>query len=289
MSAQFMPFELDEPSPPAVGTLVCIPGLNSGAYMFTGARSALPRWRIVRFNTPGLPGVPLPLPFTVHAYAEHVRKHLGLLQLGQQPVVVLGHSLGGYTAQELARIWPSMVAKLVLVGTSRGQPDTTRDMKALEEHIGQNFWAWSKQLERDPTTALKPLFGPDFTIRQPDIYMRFIAQRAAAMPEKSATLAQITAGGLFSSMRFVKRLPQPALVVHGTADMLVSFKSGQQLAAALPHGRLLALHDVGHFPPLEHPKFWHYVAEFCEGATLGDDVAPAPNFWTALKRFWGPR
>ncbi|MFN7162930.1 MAG: alpha/beta fold hydrolase [Pseudomonadota bacterium] len=289
MAAQFLPFEHDEPAAPPVGTLVCIPGLNSGSYMFTGARAALPRWRIVRFNTPGLPGVPLPLPFTVHTYAEHVRRHLGLVQLGQQPVVVMGHSLGGYAAQELARIWPSMVAKLVLVATSRGQPDTARDMKGLEAHIGQNFWAWSRQLENDPATALKPLFGPDFPLRQPEVYHTFLALRAAFMPDKSATLAQITAGGIFSSARWAKHLPQPALVIHGTADTLISFKSGQQLAATLPHGRLLALHEVGHFPPLEHPKFWEYVAEFCEGVKLGDDIAPTPNFWTYLKRFWGPR
>lgn len=285
----FLPYEVDEPNGPMVGTLVCIPGLNSGSYMFTGARAVLPHWRIVRFNTPGLPGVPLPLPFTARNYAEHVRKHLGLLQLGSQPLVVLGHSLGGYAAQELAHTWPNMVGKLILVGTSRGQPDTTRDMRELEDHLGQNFWAFSKAIDANPTETLKKFFGPDFAMRQPAVYTQFIQQRQAYMPPKTATLAQISAGGIFSSYRWVKQLVLPTLVIHGTADKLISFKSGQHLAAALPNGRLLALHEVGHFPPLEHPKFWQYVAEFCGGITLGDDVAPLPSFWTLVKRFWGPR
>jgi pimeloyl-ACP methyl ester carboxylesterase len=283
------PFEVDEPQGPPVGTLVCISGLNSGAYMFTGARLLLPRWRIIRFNTPGSAGVPLPLPFSVHRYAEHVQKHLGILQLHQDPVVVLGHSLGGYVAQELARLWPNTVTRLILVSTSRGQPDTTADMRAFEERLGQSFWGFSQHLEADPARALIPFFGPHFQVRHPAIYEHFLQNRAACLPTKAATLAQISAGAIFSSVRWLNRIHIPALVVHGTADILVSFTSGQKLAASLPQGRLLPLHDVGHFPPLEHPKFWEYVSQFCQGITLGEVVEPAPTFLTLLKRFWSIR
>ncbi len=42
----------------------------------------------------------------------------------------------------------------------------------------------------------------------------------------------------------------PALVIHGTADLLLPIEHGRKLAATIPHARGLWLPDVGHvFPP----------------------------------------
>jgi pimeloyl-ACP methyl ester carboxylesterase len=265
---------------------VCIPGLNSGAYMFTGVKATLPNWRIIRFATPGVPGVPLPLPFSAKAYAKHVQQHLNSLPPAAGPLVVLGHSLGGYTAQELARLLGRQMTRLILVATSGGQPHTARDVANMEAKMGKSFWQYMKDLQADPANGLLPLFGLHFPIQYPQAYQNFLALRAACAPQGGATLAQLTAGGLFSSARWAHKLTQPTLVLHGTEDILVTPESGKALAAALPNAHLLLLHGIGHFPPLEHPNFWQYVADFCHGQHLGDKIMQRSGWGQWLRDLW---
>ncbi len=281
-----MPYELDSPSGQPQGTLVCIPGLNSGAYMFTGARAVLPQWRIMRLATPGVAGVPLPMPFSIKAYAKHVQQQLQMLPPAAGPLVVLGHSLGGYAAQELARLMGQQITRLVLVSTSAGQPHTTSDVARMEAAMGQSFWQYMKDLQANPEQGMRPLFGPSFPVQQAAQYQAFIAQRNACAPHGSATLAQLAAGGLFSSVRWAHKLTQPVLVLHGTEDILVSPQSGKALAASLPNAHLLLLHGVGHFPPLEHYNFWYYVADFCHGQHLGDKIIQHSGWGQWWRDLW---
>ena len=253
--------------------------------MFQGAKVVLPQWRIVRFATPGVEGVPLPLPFSAKAYAKHVQKQLQTLPVVAGPVVVLGHSLGGYAAQELARLLGEKVQRLILVSTSNGQPHTARDVSTMEAKLGQSFWQVMQALNDDPAEGMKIFFGPNWPVQQPQGYAWFLAQRTATLPSKTATMAQLTAGGMFSSARWVRKLTQPALVLHGTEDVLVSPASGKALAAALPNAHLLLLHGIGHFPPLEHSNFWHYVADFCHGQHLGDKIVEQSG-WQWLRDLW---
>ena len=268
------------------GTLVCLPGVNSGAYLFTGAAAALPGWRVMRLATPGVEGVPLPLPFSAKAYAKSAHHLLAKLPASAGPLVVLGHSLGGYAAQELARLLGEQLSRLVLVSTSAGQPHTARDVAAMEGKMGQSFWQFMQALEANPEQGLKPLFGPRWPLQQPQAYARFVAQRTAALPSKAATLSQLTAGGLFSSVRWAAKLKCPTLVMHGTDDILVSPASGKALAAAMPNAHLLLLHEVGHFPPLEHANFWQYVADFCHGHHLGDKIIQRSGWSEWFQDLW---
>lgn len=254
--------------------------------MFVGARHALPNWRIVRFATPGVEGVPLPLPFSVKAYAKHVQRYLNTLPAPTGRLVVLGHSLGGYAAQELTRLLGPQVERLILVATSAGQPSTARDVAAMEAKMGQSFWQFMQALAEDPATGMRPLFGHHWPVQQPQAYAHFLAQREATLPGKAATLAQLSAGGVFSSVRWARKLNCPALVLHGTDDILVSPESGKTLAAALPNAHLLLLHGVGHFPPLEHPNFWHYVADFCHGQHLGDKIIQRSGWQEWWQNLW---
>ena len=285
MPTAFPPFERDEPQGRVAGTLVCLSGLNSGSYLFTGARAALPNWRIMRFNTPGVPGTTMPLPFTAASYAKQVATFLQGVPMAQ-PLVVLGHSLGGYAAQELARLGTPAIQRLILVSTGRGQPDTTRDLALLQRASGQSFWEFSRAIGSNPAQAMQPLFGPRWTEQNPAAYQHFLQQRQAYLPDKTATLAQISAGGGFSSVRWAHTLNCPTLVLHGTADVLISPNSGRTLAAAIPNARYMPLLDVGHFPMLEHPQFWEYVGTFAGGTALGEPVTATENWLHKLKAYF---
>lgn len=278
-------FEDHNPGGDNAGTIVCLPGVNSGAYLMEGIISAMPGWRILRLNPPGVSGMPLPLPFSVKAYARQVVETLNNAGVGS--FVLLGHSLGGYSAQEVARMLPERVSRLILVSTSRGQPDTAMDIAAMQRKIGMSFWEFQQTIAKNPIEGHKPLFGQGYPAREPEMYATFLKLRKAHLPVQSVTLAHISAGGLFSSMGWVRRLKMPTMVIHGTADCLVSIESGRKLAQAMPQAQLLELYEVGHFPMLEYASFWEKVRRFAEEASGGfrtDSTESLMRQW--LRKLW---
>lgn len=278
-----------KPRGEAAGVLVCLPGVNSSAYLLEGALEALPDWRIIRVFPPGVDGAAMPFPFSVAAYAKQVLALLEELEITGK-VVVFGHSLGGYAAQELARLAPEKIARLVLVSTSRGQPDTALDMTVFPRKTGISFWELNMLVGKDAAQGMAKLFGPGFAEREPAVFNTFIDQRSAHLPDKTVSLAQLSAGGAFSSIPCIHKVKTPALVVHGSADVLVSAAAGKKLARAMPHAAWLELYGVGHFPMLEHPHFWRKVADFVQsGENVGEELHENGGFVRKMWGFWRAR
>ena len=259
------------------GTLVILPGVNSGAYLMSGVLPTLQHWRVIRMNPPGAAGMPLPLPFSVKAYARQVVETLRRLDVHGE-FVLMGHSLGGYAAQEVARMLPENVKRLILVSTSRGQPDTAMDIAGMQKRIGMSFWELQQFIAKHEGDGHKPLFGPGFAEREPEVFETFLKLRKQHIPTQAATMAHLSAGGMFSSMGWVRKLKMPTLVMHGNEDNLVTVDSGRKLAQALPNAQWLELYGVGHFPMLEYVSFWDKVRQFAEETGLGMQVEQ-PESW----------
>lgn len=279
-------FEDHLPRGERAGTLVCLPGVNSGAYLMGGVLPVMgENWRILRLNPPGVAGMPLPLPFSVKAYARQALDTI-TKQGVDEPIVLLGHSLGGYAAQELARMVPEKVRKLILVSTSRGQPDTALDLAGMQRRIGMSFWDLQQLIGNHDDEGHKPLFGPDFAAREPEVFRAFLNLRKEHLPGHSATLAHLSAGGMFSSMGWIRKLHVPTLVIHGNADNLVSVDSGKKLAQALPDAQWLELFGVGHFPMLEYASFWDKVRQFAVNGGPGMVMDAKETWIKRVMRGW---
>ncbi|HEX2859005.1 MAG TPA: alpha/beta hydrolase [Alphaproteobacteria bacterium] len=266
--------------------ILILPGVNSGTYLFEGVDKLFKDDEVLVLNPPGVgkpPMLELKLPFTPKAYAREALKIVE--NSGWDRFVLIGHSMGGYAAQELAMMVPQKIEKLVLVSTSAGQPATTRDVAAMPAKLKMSFWEMNQMIEKNPVEGMKPMFGSRFISHQRHAYEAFIKARAANLPTHTVSLAHLTAGGTFSSMAWIRRLNVPALVVHGSDDVLVTAASGKQLASLMPDAQYIEMHGVGHFPMLEHPDFWRYVKDFLAGNGAGQKVAPLPvgGFWSKLK------
>ena len=277
-------FEEYYPTGPVAGTLVCLPGVNSGAYLMEPVLETMPNWRILRMNPPGVAGNALPLPFSVKAYARQVLETLN--QHGVGEFVLLGHSLGGYAAQELARMAPERVRKLILVSTSRGQPDTAIDIAMMQRRIKMSFWELQQLIAKNVGEGHVPLFGPGFSVREPVLFEAFLTARKKHLPTQTVTLAHLSAGGMFSSVNWVRRLKMPVMVIHGHADNLVSVESGKRLAQALSNSQWLELYDVGHFPMLEYISFWDKVRQFAEDRPMGMVLETPDNWLRKMVKGW---
>jgi pimeloyl-ACP methyl ester carboxylesterase len=177
---------------------------------------------------------------------------LGLLDgLGLQRVHVFGISMGGMIAQELALAQPGRVASLTLGCTSCGgtQSRTTDEavIRALTAAV----------LSRDQERMLRTGFGFVVSARyaaDPANYDAFVAAARNHPPDIPLLMAQQAAVVAHDSYARLRGLQVPTLVVHGTADELLSAINGDLVASLIPGARLELLEGAGHLFFWECPQ-----------------------------------
>jgi pimeloyl-ACP methyl ester carboxylesterase len=161
---------------------------------------------------------------------------------------VLGTSLGGFVAQELAIKRPDLVDGLVLVCTSygRGGPETMSPW-ALSDMIGLP----SLSVERAVRRGLETATSEAYRAEHPEEFEKIVRWRLADSTSLSAYYEQMRAGARFDASRQVGSITSPTLVVHGVEDRYVPIANAAALAEAIPGAKLRILDDAGHLVFIE--------------------------------------
>jgi pimeloyl-ACP methyl ester carboxylesterase len=218
---------------------------------------------VILFNNAGVASSSGDTPATFEAMAEHAATFIRALGLAQ--VDVLGFSIGGFVAQALTISHPSLVRRLVLVGTgprggepgidSRVGPAATADVPTLE-HILLLFFASSPQ-----SRAAGREFWERRHQRQDDV---------DPPTSKETMLAQLAALADWNQShgeRFadIKRIEQPTLVVNGNNDIMVPTINSYHLAQSIPNAQLIIYPDSGHGSQYQYPeRFLEHVRYFLD-------------------------
>jgi pimeloyl-ACP methyl ester carboxylesterase len=188
-------------------------------------------------------------PFTLAELAADAAGVLG--ELGLAPAHVLGFSLGGMVAQELALSHPEAVDHLVLAGTSPGGPDA----EPLDE---ERFAALREAMAaHDLEGALRSAWTANVSARFAADEAAFgrWAQAAAAHPMALRTLEhQLAAARDHHAADRLAALASPTLVLHGAADELLPAANAELLGAVIPGARVELLAGAGHFFAWEEPE-----------------------------------
>ena len=167
--------------------------------------------------------------------------------LGVKKAHVLGTSLGGFVAQELALIRPDLVDRLVLVCTSYGGPGPESiSPRALSDMLGGVFSA-EGAVRRGLETATSGAYRDEHQ----DEFEQLVDWRLADMPSDAAYYEQARAGAGFDLSRDVGHITSPTLVIHGAEDRYVPVANAAALAGAIPGARLRVLDDAGHLVFIE--------------------------------------
>jgi 3-oxoadipate enol-lactonase len=214
------------------------------------------RFRLLLFDNRGVgeSDVP-PGPYTIRELAEDA---LGVLDAaGLERAHVVGTSLGGMVAQELALGWPERACRLVLACTTPGgeraypMPVATRRLMA-------------ESLALPPAVALRRFVENALAPDAPrDLVEQIVAHRLAAPPDPLGWAAQAAAGFSFDAFERVGEIAAPTLVLHGTADGVVDPRNSQLLAALIPDARLELFPGKGHLFFWEEPeRFVSLVTDF---------------------------
>jgi 3-oxoadipate enol-lactonase len=173
-----------------------------------------------------------------------------LMVLGVEEAAVVGHSLGGYQALQLALDSPELVRSLVLVSTAatgrRGLLGMSEEALRALTRIGGP----AEEIVRDNVTAA---VGRAFLERHPDAVERFVAARLEHPPRGRGVQAQRAAADDFDARSRLWEIRCPCTVIHGRDDRLIPVERGRELAEGIEGARLVELADVGHLPQLEAP------------------------------------
>ena len=188
------------------------------------------------------------LPFTIVDLAGDVAGLLDALEI--ERAHVLGISLGGMVAQELALAHPERIHSLTLGATYCGGPKGQLPGPEVAQSLGAALASGDR--ERVYRAMWEAMLSPTF--RAEEARFAEFREMAGALPAPRAViLEQIRAGGLHDTSDRLGGISAPTLVVHGTADRIFSAENGRQIAASIP-ARLELLEGVGHLFWWEQPE-----------------------------------
>ena len=182
--------------------------------------------------------------------------------LPETPAVLVGWSLGGMLALEIARRFPARVAALALVSTTpcfKTRPDwphgCAEDLFSDFELAARGYSA--KIMSRFFALMLHgdPLARRDYN----DLARECIDR------QQPATATGLTEGlSLLAAMDLrphLAKLQMPAVVMHGEQDAVIPVAAGRALAAALPNSRFHSFSQCGHAPFLTQPELFNETLE----------------------------
>lgn len=205
--------------------------------------------KVIAMDMPGYDGVGPAL----DSFAAVADAALALLvSRGIPRAVVVGHSLGGMVALEMALRHPETVHRLVVVASSPafGSRDPAfreaflaARQKPLDEGLGMAGVA----------EALVP------TMPGPAADPAAIPAAIAAMSSVDERAYRTTLGMLtgFDRRDDLPRVSQKSLLVAGEADATAPPRGMRRMADAIPDARLVVIPGVGHLLPLEAPRAFH--------------------------------
>lgn len=224
----------------AAGAGVLVLHGGAGSRSMAGLSAALSEHvYVVTPVHPGFDGTPR-VPWLDSA-ADLADAYLDLLEeLGLDEVMVIGNSIGGWIAAEMAlRDIQGRVKSMVLlnaVGIRPDNPAQVTDIRGLPpQEIGKLSF-YNQALRPDPAAMT--------------------AEQRAAMATNQQVLALYAGEDFLFAPKLRRRLHRvtvPVLVAWGTADRVVSADYGRAYAAAFANGHFQAIAEAGHLPQLEQP------------------------------------
>jgi len=205
-------------------------------------------------------GLRIRIPYLLRDMANDA---LGLLDaLGIARAHVVGISMGGAIAQEIAIRVPERMRTMTSIMSTTGDPKLPRPTRAALAQLGKKLPADRAGFVREYVATWRVLAGDGFP---------FDAERMARHGNETfdrgvnpaggarQLLAMIASGNRTAALRHIG---VPTLVIHGTADPLVPVEAGRATARAVPGARLVLIDGMGHtLPAAVWPRIVDAIAE----------------------------
>jgi pimeloyl-ACP methyl ester carboxylesterase len=248
--------------------LLLLNGLGAPIPWWSTLEGHLDGLRLIEFDAPGVgrsqtPWVPTRIEYLGWLAAQVLDK------AGVRRADVLGYSLGGMIAQQLAARSPQRVRRLVLASTGPGFGGVPAGLTKLL-NVATPLRYMSKGLY---DRTIPDLVGGRAR-SDPEFLERHSERRFADPPNKRGYMLQVTALSGWSSLPLLSRIQAPALVVNGDDDPLMPLPNAYILARYIRNARLHVAADEGHLLLMdEHSAAFEPIHAFLRAKTLDDEPA----------------
>lgn len=222
------------------GSAVLVLHGGAGPRTMAGLATALSEHvYVINPTHPGFDGTPRP--DWADSVGDLADTYLDLLDtLDLTGVMVVGNSLGGWVAAEMAlRDNRGRIGCLALLNAVGIRADSHQDVTDIRQMAPS---------EISKLSFANPAFRPDFS--------SFSDQQRAVMAANQETLAVYAGEGWMQDPKLRRRLHRvavPVLVIWGEQDGVISVKYGRAWAGSFREEHFVVVPDAGHFPHIEQP------------------------------------
>ena len=240
--------------------LILIGGLTSDHQVWKSALRELSKhFRVLIFDNRGAGQSSAPdYPYTMEMMANDTLQLMNALHISRAHIV--GHSMGGGIAQQLALIAPEQINKLILV-CSRTQPNALANMVfEMRNQLIQHHFS-----ELDVAKYMMPFLFGDTFLNNPVLVKGFL-QWTVKNPFPQTAHGYQHQMHAVTTRDFSSQLPRittPTLVIAGEEDVLMRPKQADMVSKSLKNGSFITIADCAHMPHVEKSsEFVGIVTEF---------------------------
>lgn len=198
---------------------------------------------------------------------------------GLPPFAIVGNSMGGGVAWQVAARYPQRVNALVLVDAAGWPASTLKKPPAAFRMLQSPTGIFLlKHFETKPLTepALKAdvvhkgLITSEFVDRWIEV------QRAPG--HRDILMGMRPGQHSVATEAVLSKITAPTLVIHGDQDVIIEPEAGRKFAKAIPGAKLITYADAGHLPQVDVPdRSAADVAAFLKGLTAAAPQPQAPS------------
>lgn len=204
--------------------------------------------RVIVIDLPGFGKTPLDGAYTMDSLAVQV--HGLLKEIGAEPCVLGGLSMGGYVALAFYQKFPTDIKGLILVDT-RATGDTPEATANRNELIRQVH-------HRGPCAvvdAMMPKVVSDNTIAAEPETVTIVREMMEACTPAALEHALVALRDRVDRTELLPSIAEPVLIIVGECDTITPPAEARQMQQAIPRATLQIVPDAAHFSPIENPAF----------------------------------
>jgi pimeloyl-ACP methyl ester carboxylesterase len=266
------------------------PGLHEAVVLVHGLGGQWQNWleniprlaqerRVLALDLPGHGLTPAPADgeISISGYGRCVDAFCERLGLGK--VALVGNSMGGFVAAEVAIQFPERVSRLALVSAAGISSAEARKRPVLlfgrvAAAIATNAAAQYRKLAARPITRHGALLlvARHPRLLKPDLAYEGLIKGAGKSGFDAALRACL-------DYDFRDRLPDvrvPTLIVWGEKDSIIPVRDADEFERLIPDSRKLVMRDTGHIPMVERPQAFNDVlTEFLAESGSAETKEPA--------------
>jgi len=180
--------------------------------------------------------------YSIRLFAEDTASLMDAL--GIPRAYILGISMGGMIAQELALNYPEKVEKLVLCSTFCGGANAVQPPPEVLGMLAADRSTLSP--EEIARITIRLIFTEDFIKSNVEFVELAIQQMLKAPISNEAFMRQLNAITEFDTYDRLPQIKKPTLILHGKKDILVPPENASILAKAIPNAKLVYFENSAH-------------------------------------------